>query len=92
MRYAAKASTCNECPLKSKCTNSPKGRWVSRSLEEEYLERVRAYRDTEAYRKALTQTRGMGRALVRGGQGVARIETLQAKGAGEGELRSPHDR
>jgi hypothetical protein len=26
---------------------------VSRGLEEEYLERVRAYRDTEAYRKAL---------------------------------------
>jgi hypothetical protein len=32
------------------CTESPKGRWVSRSLEEEYLERVRAYRDTEPYR------------------------------------------
>ena len=53
VRYAAKASACNECPLKSKCTNSSNGRWVSRSLEEEYLERVRAYRDTEAYRKAL---------------------------------------
>ena len=53
MRYAAKASACNACSLKSKCTNSPKGRWVSRSLEEEYLERVMAYRDTEAYRKAL---------------------------------------
>jgi hypothetical protein len=26
---------------------------VSRSLQEEYLERVRAYRETEAYRKAL---------------------------------------
>ena len=53
VRYAAKASTCNACTLKSKCTKSPKGRWVSRSLEEEYLDRVRAYRDTEAYRKAL---------------------------------------
>ncbi len=68
MRYAAKASACNACSLKSKRTNSPKGRWVSRSLEEECLEeecleeecleeecleRVRAYRDTEAYRKAL---------------------------------------
>ena len=41
VRYAAKASACNECPLKSKCTNSSNGRWVSRSLEEEYLERVR---------------------------------------------------
>jgi hypothetical protein len=53
VRYAAKASACNECPLKSKCTKSPKGRWVSRSFEEEYIERVRAYRETEPYRKAL---------------------------------------
>jgi transposase len=53
VRYAAKASACDACPLKSKCTNRAKGRWVSRSLEEEYLERVRAYRDTQPYRKAL---------------------------------------
>ncbi len=53
VRYAVRSSACNGCPLKSKCTNSPKGRWVSRSLDEEYLERVRAYRDTEPYRKAL---------------------------------------
>ncbi len=53
VRYAAKASACNGCPLKSKCTKGPKGRWLSRGVEEEYLERVRAYRATEAYRKAL---------------------------------------
>jgi transposase len=53
VRYAASASSCNRCPLKSRCTNGPKGRWLSRGLEEEYLERVRAYRQTEAYRKAL---------------------------------------
>jgi hypothetical protein len=53
VRYVAKASACNACPLKSGCTQSPKGRWVSRSLQEGYLERVRAYRDTEPYRKAL---------------------------------------
>ena len=48
-----RTSACDGCPLKSQCTNSPKGRWVSRGLEEEYLERVRAYRETEAYRKTL---------------------------------------
>jgi transposase len=53
VRYGVKTSSCNGCPLKSKCTNSSKGRWVSRSVEEGYLERVRAYRETEAYRKAL---------------------------------------
>jgi hypothetical protein len=54
LRYAVRTSAaCKECPLKSKCTNSPKGRWVSGGLQEEYLERVRAYRRTATYRKAL---------------------------------------
>ena len=53
IRYAAKASACNGCPLKSRCTKSKKGRWIRRSFEEEYLERVRAYGDTEPYRKAI---------------------------------------
>ena len=53
VRYAVRTSACVECPLKSKCTNSPKGRWLSRGLEEQYLDRVRAYRQTAAYRKAL---------------------------------------
>jgi hypothetical protein len=53
VRYAVRTGACNGCPLKSECTNSPKGRWVSRGLEEEYLERVRAYRNTGPYRRAL---------------------------------------
>ena len=53
VRYRAEPSSCNECPLKRGCTKSAKGRWLRRSLQEEYLERVRGYRDTEPYRKAL---------------------------------------
>jgi hypothetical protein len=54
IRYAAKPSACNPCPLKARCTKSKKkGRWIRRSFEEEYLERVRGYSDTEPYRKAL---------------------------------------
>jgi transposase len=53
IRYAAKPSACNPCPLKSRCTKSKKGRWIRRSFEEEYLERVRSYSDTEPYRKAI---------------------------------------
>jgi transposase len=53
IRYAAKPSACNQCPLKTRCTKSKKGRWVRRSFEEEYLQRVRGYGDTEPYRKAL---------------------------------------
>jgi hypothetical protein len=52
-KYRAKPETCNACPLKPKCTSSAQGRVVSRSFEEEFLERVRAYRETEPYRKAL---------------------------------------
>jgi hypothetical protein len=52
-KYQAKAETCNACPLKPKCTPSDRGRVVSRSFEEAFLEMVRAYRETEPYRKAL---------------------------------------
>ena len=54
IRYAARPSACNACPLKTRCTKSKKkGRWIRRSFDEEYLERVRGYQDTEPYRKAL---------------------------------------
>jgi transposase len=52
-KYQANAATCNTCPLKAKCTDSDKGRSVSRSFDEDYLDRVRSYQTTEAYKKAL---------------------------------------
>lgn len=51
--YQAAAATCNACPLKAKCTESDQGRMVTRSFDEPYLEQVRAYQDTEAYKQAL---------------------------------------
>jgi hypothetical protein len=51
--YQADAATCNACPLKAKCTDSERGRMVNRSFDESYLERVRSYQETEAYKKAL---------------------------------------
>ncbi len=51
--YKGDAATCNACPLKSRCTPSPQGRVVSRSYDEAYFDRVRAYHATEAYRKAI---------------------------------------
>src|SRR5918994_5280925 len=53
IRYAARPYACNSCPFKARCTKSDKGRWLRRSFDEEYLQRVRGYRDTEPYRKAL---------------------------------------
>jgi transposase len=53
IRYAARASACKACSLKARCTKSAKGRWIRRSIDEEYLERARAYRHSEPYRKAM---------------------------------------
>src|SRR5215203_5992217 len=51
--YRADAATCNACPVKTGCTASDHGRIVHRSFQAEYLEKVRAYHATEAYRKAM---------------------------------------
>jgi transposase len=51
--YRGKASVCNACPVKERCTTSTQGRLVSRSFHAEYLDRVRAYYDTPAYQKAI---------------------------------------
>src|SRR6266542_4192500 len=48
-----KAAACHTCPLKATCTPGAGGRKVSRSFHEAYLERVRGYHETEAYRKAM---------------------------------------
>lgn len=51
--YRADPSTCNACSLKAQCTESSRGRTVVRSYDEEYLDRVRVYHETAAYKKAL---------------------------------------
>ncbi len=52
LRYRARAKDCNHCPLKAQCTTSQQGRSLCRSVDEEVLDRVRAYSKTEAYKKA----------------------------------------
>ena len=51
--YQAPSSACNACPLKEWCTDSQKGRIFTRSFDEAYLDRVRSYHETAAYRKAM---------------------------------------
>jgi transposase len=51
--YQAPATACAACALRAQCTTSPRGRRVSRSLDERYLDRVRSYHATEAYAKAM---------------------------------------
>src|SRR5437667_9862275 len=40
------------CPLKAQCTTSKQGRSLCRSVDEQYLDRVRGYHGTEAYKNA----------------------------------------
>ena len=51
--YRARASACAECPLKPQCTTNKNGRSLRRSPKDEYIDLVRAYEQTEPYRKAL---------------------------------------
>jgi hypothetical protein len=51
--YRGKAAVCNACPVKTKCTTSDSGRKVQRSFYIDYLEKVRSYHETEAYKKAI---------------------------------------
>jgi transposase len=52
-RYRAKPSICNTCELKTRCTTSERGRVLYRPIYEDFYDRVRAYRGTFAYEKAL---------------------------------------
>jgi hypothetical protein len=54
-QYRAKASVCNACPLKARCTTSKTGRRLSRHVAEEAFERVRAFHQTDAYKKAMNK-------------------------------------
>jgi len=51
--YQAPAAACNACPLNAQCTEGATGRQVKRSFDEVYLDRVRGYHATEAYKKAM---------------------------------------
>jgi len=53
VQYQAPAATCNACPRKPDCTTSDAGRSIMRNVDEAYFDRVRAYHETAAYRKAI---------------------------------------
>jgi transposase len=52
-QYRARASVCQACPVRQECTNNQQGRLIRRSLYAEYLDRVRSYHETAAYKKAM---------------------------------------
>jgi transposase len=55
IKYRADKKMCNRCPLKERCTTGKSGRKVERSFDEEYVEQVRGYQETESYKKAINK-------------------------------------
>jgi transposase len=51
--YQAPAAACKTGALREQGTTSPRGRRLSRNLDEAYLDRVRGYHTTEPYAKAM---------------------------------------
>jgi transposase len=51
--YQADPKICGACPLKAQCTASKEGRRIHRNIDEDYLDRVRAHHETEAFEKAM---------------------------------------
>ena len=56
-RYKANTKACAACSLKPECTPNKRGRTVFRHYDEGYVDRVRAYRGTFPYEKALRKRR-----------------------------------
>jgi transposase len=55
--YRAKAGTCDACSLRAECTTSKQGRQILRHFDEEYANRVKGYRGTFLYEKAMRKRR-----------------------------------
>jgi transposase len=53
IEYRANPGICPACPVKTACTPSPRWRAVHRHVAEAYLDRVRAYHQTQPYQKAI---------------------------------------
>ena len=51
--YKARDEVCAACPVKSQCTTGKSGRRINHSMFKEFLDRVLAYQQTEAYQKAM---------------------------------------
>jgi len=50
--YRADAKPCEACPVKDECTGSKSGRHIFRSFHHKFIDKVKAYHQTEPYKKA----------------------------------------
>jgi Transposase DDE domain len=78
--YRAPADACAACPLKPKCTGGRGGRFVHRSFDEAYLERVRDYHATEPYQKAIRKRRVWVKPLFAEGKAWHGLDRFRLRG------------
>jgi transposase len=55
--YKTEPGTCDSCSMRAQCTDNKNGRQVLRHRDERYVDRVKGYRGTFAYEKALRKRR-----------------------------------
>lgn len=55
--YKTEPGTCDSCSMRAQCTDNNTGRQVLRHRDERYVDRVKSYRGTFAYEKALRKRR-----------------------------------
>jgi transposase len=55
--YKSEPGTCESCSMRAQCTDNKSGRQVLRHREERYVDRVKSYRGTFPYEKALRKHR-----------------------------------
>jgi transposase len=55
--YKTEPGTCTSCSMRAQCTDNRTGRQVLRHRDERYVDRVKSYRGTFAYEKALRKRR-----------------------------------
>jgi transposase len=55
--YKTEPGTCDSCSVRSRCTDNKTGRQVLRHRDERYVDRVKSYRGTFPYEKALRKRR-----------------------------------
>ena len=51
--YSAGSKVCGKCPIREQCSTSKRGREISHSYFKDYLDRVKGYHETEAYKRAM---------------------------------------
>jgi hypothetical protein len=78
--YRADAATCNACPVKAACTDAERGRTIQRSFYAAYLDKVRGYHATEAYKKAMRKRKVWVEPLFAEGKAWHGLRRLRLRG------------